>query len=490
MERKNQSQSAKDFVLEVAELTSSFFREGAAVNITDIVTDIDIYEHLDKPYITGTVTFLDVERIAESINFYGIEKFFMKVKLPEAEADTIEKTFYVDKIVKNIRTNDSQSVIVMHILEDVGYLSEMINVNKPYFGKGYEIISKIVQEFLGKELSKPRGAGPEYETSQDAQGEFGVVIPDMRPLRAADWIKDRITTSDASPFYFFSTLANNRLHLLPLSTMLENNAVNNRTQPYRYSQAFTNAENLSIDEQAYVIEGYDNPLNEELLKINHNGFLNTVYAFHDVTRNKPIYPGHRADGNTVDKNRWTAYDMFQQRAKIGRALGNPVKIEEVYPSNAKLPEKGGDAQDELIHLRSASKLVSNIYSTDLYDGGVYSLGESRTHGEFLERLDAKGLRNWLVNTAMNFVVPGRNFLSGKANTTIGNKYNLVFLAPPADGANAANNRDSAKSGEYLIYAARHVFAREGYTVHLTGVKIVDKAEVGNDYVVPEINLIE
>jgi hypothetical protein len=490
MERKTQSQSAKDFVLEEALLTSSFSREGSEVDITNVVTDIDIYEHLDKPYITGTVTFVDVDRITEKINFYGIEKFSMTVKLPEAGAAAIQKNFYIDKIVKNVRTNDSQSVIAMHILEDIGYLSEMINVNKPYFGKGYEIISKIVQEFLGKELSKPSSAGPEYETSQDAQSEFGVVIPDMRPLRAADWIKDRITTSDASPFYFFSTLANDKLHLMPLSAMLENNPVNSGVQPYRYSQAFTNTENMSIDDQAYIIEGYDNPLNEELLKINHNGFLNTVYAFHDVTRNKPIYPGHRADGNTVDKNRWTAYDMFQQRANIGRALGRPVKIEEVYPSDAMLEEKGGDAQAELIHLRSASKLVSNIYSTDLYENNVYSLGESRTQGEFLERLDAKGLRNWLVNTSMNFVVPGRNFLIGAAHTTIGNKYNLVFLAPPADGTNAANNRDSSKSGEYLIYAARHVFTREGYTVHLTGVKIVDKTEVSNNYVVPDINIAE
>jgi hypothetical protein len=43
MERKTQSQSAKDFVLEEALLTSSFFREGASVDITDIITDIDIH---------------------------------------------------------------------------------------------------------------------------------------------------------------------------------------------------------------------------------------------------------------------------------------------------------------------------------------------------------------------------------------------------------------------------------------------------------------
>ena len=144
MERgTNTSNSAKDFLLEEALLGSSLFVDGAFVDITDVVTDIDIYEHLDKPYITGTVSFLDAERLAEQINFYGIEKFQMRVKLRES-AQSIEKSFVVTKVGKNIRTNDSQSLILLHIIEDIGYISEMQNVNKSYFGKGYDIISKIM----------------------------------------------------------------------------------------------------------------------------------------------------------------------------------------------------------------------------------------------------------------------------------------------------------------------------------------------------------
>ena len=144
MEEKQQSQSASDFVLEEAVITAADKQE---FDITDVVTDIDVYEHLDKPYITGLVTFLDPESLSERINFYGVEKFDLKLKLPESAASQIEKTFFVSKVVKNIRTNDSQSVISMHILEDIGYLSEMQNVNKSYFGKGYEIVSKIVKAY-------------------------------------------------------------------------------------------------------------------------------------------------------------------------------------------------------------------------------------------------------------------------------------------------------------------------------------------------------
>jgi len=478
MEKKVQSTSATDIVFEEAVITAS---NGEEFVITDVITDIDVYEHLDKPYITGVATFLDPESLDERINFYGVEKFDLRVKLPESAALAIEKSFFISKVVKSIRTNDSQSVITIHLLEDIGYLSEMQNVNKSYFGKGYEIISTIVKEFLGKELSQPRDAGPEYETSQDAQGQFGVVIPDMRPLKAADWIKDRITTEDASPFYFFSTLTNDKLHLLPLSKMLSGEPVNARTSPYKYSQAFTNAENPSIDRDAYNIEKYSNPSNDELLKINSNGFLNSQFAFHDVTRNKVIYPGHRQSGNNKDKNRWTAYDMFETRAQIGRALGEkPINLQDAYPINAALKEKGGDAQEVQIHQRNSSHLVSNIYSSDLYDANIYSIGESRSVGEFVERLDSKGLRHWVVNYSLNFSVPGRNFISGLANMTIGNKYKLQFLAPSTQGQNATQE-DTKKSGDYLIYAARHSFTREGYMAHLTGVKLIDTIATQDNY---------
>jgi len=46
MERKAQSQSATDFVLEQAVIKASNEEEFV---ITDVITDIDVYEHLDKP---------------------------------------------------------------------------------------------------------------------------------------------------------------------------------------------------------------------------------------------------------------------------------------------------------------------------------------------------------------------------------------------------------------------------------------------------------
>ena len=103
---KSVSNSAKDFVLEYAILESHNLKDGASIDITDIVSDIDIYEHLDKPYITGTVVVVDSINLYSKLKLSGIEKLTISVRLPEAQYKSIVKIFYIDKVIRNVRTND------------------------------------------------------------------------------------------------------------------------------------------------------------------------------------------------------------------------------------------------------------------------------------------------------------------------------------------------------------------------------------------------
>jgi hypothetical protein len=481
MLKKSKSESAKDFVLESALLSSSFLKQGSEIDLKDVVTDIDIYEHLDKPYITGTVTFVDNEDIYSAINFYGIEKFSLTVRLPEPDFPLIRKNFYVDKVVRNIRTNDGQTVIVLHIIEDIGYLSEFINVNKSYINKGYKIVSDILREYLGKQLSKPNN-DPTYELRQDNQPVIQVVVPNMRPLKAADWIKDRLTTEYGTPFYLFSTLVNDKMHLVSLTKMLDVQPLN--TRPFMYSQGLANSA-LSVDAQMFNIERHNNPNTDELLKLNSKGFVNSMFIFHDVTTNQTYYAGQRQSGDDPSKNVWTAYDMFGSRAINGRALGNipGASLSSVYPLTAELPERA--TQEELyLHRRRESKVVSNIVSSELFASQVYGLQEGRNRQDLVEIVDSKAFRHWVVNSSIDFTVPGRFFLYGDRHRTIGNKLQLAFSIIENENTAA---KDEKKSGEYLIYAARHSFAREGYVVHLTGVKLIDNLNIRSTYRAPNVN---
>ena len=66
-----------------------------------------------------------------------------------------------------------------------------------------------------------------------------------------------------------------------------------------------------------------------------------------------------------------------------------------------------------------------------------------------------------------------NFFKRNNNQSIGNKISLAFAGNmPADyTTNQDHLIDKKKSGEYLIYAARHQFSGNFYNVNLTCAKL-------------------
>ena len=137
---KNNSESPFDYVLEKAVITSQKFIDGASVDIKNVITDIEIFEHLDKPYLTGNVIFVDDNNVYNSIDFSGFEKLSLEFVLPDAGAIPIKKDFIIEKTIKNARSNDRSSTILFHIVEEHAFNSSLINVNKAYTGKPVEII--------------------------------------------------------------------------------------------------------------------------------------------------------------------------------------------------------------------------------------------------------------------------------------------------------------------------------------------------------------
>lgn len=484
---KNIANSPKDYVLESVIIEGPNLKDGTSIDVTKTISDIDIYEHLDKPYITGTAVLVDAEGIYSKMGFVGMETLTLKLKLPEDTFPSISKKFYIDRVVRNLRTNDYNTTLVLHLIEDIAFLSKFINVNRNYEGKGYSIIEKIVKEYLDKDLSKPFGVSREGQTIDEAEAQdpVRVIIPNMNPLDAAEWIKDRLTTTDASPYYLFSTFANKKIHLMSLRKMLTQ-PILNPGNPFNYSQADTsNKTTKSINDQSFTIESYSEKSTDDISELNDKSFVNTSYVFYDVTTATKVYAGYRVNGYDNDnqiKKRWSAYDTIGQRVEKGLAFGPNVSLQDMYPVKAKLPPKAVEQPIEL-HERPESNLVTNIFSSGVFLG-YKAYNEMKDEAFQLLKVDAKALRNWIVNVPVDITLPGRIFIKGDYHTTIGNKYRVNFLM--TDPITGVPSKDLRKSGDYLVYAARHTFSSDSYIVRLTVVKIRDEREdiPGFAYVAP------
>ena len=192
--RKTTPAAASSFVYEKILLETDRFSTG--VDLAAVTTDLDIYEHLDKPYLTAYLTFVDTKGIFTGIDILGGEKItvsFRSTRDDGEDIQTITKKFYLDRVVAVERANSNTEMIGLHLIEDLAFISNLLNVNQSYTGVCREIIQKISNDFLNKEV---------VTLGNDYQDLFKVIIPNLNPLEAMCWIKNKATTKNGVSILF------------------------------------------------------------------------------------------------------------------------------------------------------------------------------------------------------------------------------------------------------------------------------------------------
>lgn len=437
---RNRAESPFDYILEKAIVTSSAFVEGSEVDLKNVITDIEIYEHLDKPYLTGNVLFVDDAGVYNAVDFSGMEKLTLSFVLPGPEQTSIEKVFIIEKTMKNARGNDNSAAVLFHIIEEHAFNSALINVNKAYTGKPVEIIQKIITDNLDKEFSEP--------TELDAQQPIKVIIPDLHPIEAARWIRDRATTVDGVPYYFFSTLANPKLHIVPLDKMLST-----RPDPkaYVYSQMATSlASSSGVDDQAYLIQGFKSKTNDEIISLVRKGFMGSQNYYYDPA----------VGGFTQRRGEFFGLDAELKKLSEKDIISrNQNRI--TYTGGYQL--NGNDIS------RLKSVVNTHLVTTNTYQG-YNNYSEARDLAQHKLKFISEALRDVIVRNSIEVILPGRNFLDGSYSNTIGNQIKMSFLETTVGGT---EKLDTKKSGDYLMYAVKHQFKAERYDLIASCVKLAD-----------------
>ena len=92
------AEGSTEYVLTSALITSD--RMQSEVEISAVVTEFVIYEHIEKPYLTMRLSFIDQINIVQTVDFQGGEKLSITLKqIEEVETgNQIKKDFVVDEI--------------------------------------------------------------------------------------------------------------------------------------------------------------------------------------------------------------------------------------------------------------------------------------------------------------------------------------------------------------------------------------------------------
>ncbi len=415
---------------------------GKQVDISRLVIELNVFESLLDPFISGSILVIDSSNVNNYLNFLGQEKVTITVTDIDNRPVISGKTFAVTGIRKQQKVNDSTSGYVITFSSIHMYINKKTRFSKKYEGKPESIIQSISNQMLGVPVS---GGG-------SAQSDMRVIIPfTMSPLESMTWLKNRMTTSSGVPFFMFTNSlyeSNDRLELKSLQELLGQQAFN--SQPFRYSSV-TKDKDLK-----YTTEDFES-LKHKIASIEILENEKAISIMEDAG-----YGAHYLWTDTIEDKAEEKHFMITEPL---RSLPKPNGVDDYIPS---LPDELGKS----LH-QSNSRYISQITTKKLFEG-IFSYNEEESVEKHQYKAKSKGMKAFMSKLAVSMQIPGFAFME-HGNGIVGR--NQIDIMVPKDlpvedeTYTEQQIKDKKLSGRYLILNQRHMFKNSQYTVTITGVKI-------------------
>ena len=422
-------------------------QDGIPVEIAPSVLDIDIFEHIDKPYLTAVLSFVNFDASIDFLSIEGGERITISLSIVDEYSCRMpsENIFYIDKIIKSEKIKDDQEQYILHLIEDIAFLSKTKNINQCYSGNGSDIIKKISKDHLGRDVI---GIG-------NLEQEFmKLIVPNMNPIESMHWVKNRLSTKEGFPLYLFSSLLENDLELVDLGHLLTQPIIN-WDIPYMFSESNISRQDPMGKVQRRTILSYESRNTSNMFSLLDKGMIGADYTYIDVTKNKRNRFIFDVESDVNDKFRST---------KISKEVNvDPLQYEWMSTETPR------------------TKNITEIGGTSSYRNWD-SLSERKDVAAYKSKITSRSMANILTKDPILISVNGQDFFNGEDNTSIGRKIRVLFIknAKIEKGEETDTDIvfDKKKSGDFLIFACKHSIRQESYTVSMSLVKVdVDTPEV-------------
>lgn len=436
-------QSANDYVISSVLVTNDF---GDQVNIRNNVVELTLFESLDTPFLTGYLLVKDDFGLYDRFNINGTEIVEITLQQPTANAFSVKKTFILQNVMAQQKTNDQTEVLNLRLIEQIGFNNKLLKISKAYTGSPSTIIKNILSDNLQSEVNIGNIAPAQKSTMK-------FIIPTVTPLRACDMVRERASTKNGLPFFLYRTLMDDQFQFKSLEEMIIETPWNTG-YPYRYSQAFTNsANNLSELETSFIVENFSVSNKEDVFQLVGNASVGALYQIIDATTGRRETFQFNAEETL---NQLYNVDVFSPK-------DIPILSTQYTFQNFKISTLPSSNVSRVVMNSTHGSQYSNYYQEE--EMSAFKL-DSVNHA----------LRNMMVKSSINITVPGVHYLKDE-NRSIGRQIEFFYqnnrVAELDNGFKIAEQelRDIKRSGKYVIYAARHIFSNNRHSVDLTGVKL-------------------
>lgn len=418
------------------------------------IIEINLFESLDKPYVTGNIAILDDKSLFEKIQLQGTE--LLRLTLAglgnENNPNMNQREFYITGIEKKVKSNDAgkASVFVLNIIDKHMYLDAASQVSKSFSGRLDDEIIRICKTYLKKEVDLSYIFTSENERSDAIQQNVKGIVPNLKPTEAIQFLQNRATTLTGSPFFVYASMHDENLRIANLDVMLQQKPFNKRL-PYTFNPSNVNvAEGLSALEQSFIIK--------EIKTVKMGGTLNHL----DMGVISSDYCNTNLNTGEITRTPFSIRQTLKNM--IEKGVISPRK-QNVFDEKFKIEDKDVDEYK--------TRNFHTITSSGTY-GTFKGYSDEFEEGLFRKKLERIGILNHLYKNMFSVLITGTGFLVSKA--TVGDivTINIVNDNIEDQRGGEEGNIDKNLSGNFLIYDTRHTFNQTSHTIALNVCKLESK----------------
>lgn len=413
MSNFNLSQSTQSTIRRLEIVTS-----GVTLDIGAIFQELNIFDSILLPVMSGNVVILDTKNLSSKINFIDA---FLNVEITKGEetsgVTTIKKKFRIYKQSDRTMLNQSSEFYILHfvsqeLIESLTYTRDYMKVSHSFESTYSDAALIILKNYL--QISDSNIA-----LVQPTKGIHRFIIPNLSPFDAMNWLTKRSISFDNLPNFLF----------------------------------FENKTGFVFASLTYLLN--ENPVATINFDIkNQDDFNHDFFGVRDVkvtTQNNLI----KAIKEGVYSGVHIEYDPYTQTYNE-KEINNADIIKDTANKNrhaSALPNRQGNSVNDSYAAKTVVALSTTERTNAKNPAGAYLKNNDPTTATL-----ADDVSNWkfarrpifenLFQKKIQMTVPGNFLYSSGLNVTL-KGFNLTLNS-------RTDSQDVSTFGKYMIVAARHM----------------------------------
>ena len=433
------------------------------VNLQAMTGEVNMFEDLMKGYVTAKIVVLDdLALLTEMVELQGTET--VKISIAGVETGAQSNRFSIEmkvvSIVKQVKTQDRASVFVINAISKHAYNDAAVKVSRSYTGQLEDIAEKVLDTYLDVKVMRDKDYFAKGEES--SQGRVKVVLPYISPLESVEWLMERATGDEGSPYFAWQTLwdqyasGQDVVRFGTFKTMLVQGimeAATNENRQFVYSIGAVN-KHPSAKGQRKIITGFEQNNRENTLSMINQGTVGSNISNLDTYTTQKI------------QRHFSLEDYLNQ---LKRAIGANAKnlLGTAYDEKHKLTIE--DNKDTAASFDARYRNLITSYGTYEWENSYHDVYDQTL---LTNKVKKSAVMSMIYKNVLDVTVSGYNVMEEQLSPGDVVKFNFDTQNVDDDGSSAFKY-DERTSGFYLILATRNMFNGSKHRSILSCAKVAD-----------------